>query len=209
MKTSLQDRLLLFQSGGGRLKIIYQNKRAREVLSANTNINSSRTIAAADRLLLFAAVATCVKRDRETETKHAVVSTKNFRLQVPCFKKLRFKKKKVKTNTNTEVKKRKIARIHRMRSFRWGKEKRTKTRKKTAPSVFSSRRRHLPSFSCRLFRTTLHTSSVNCLLNRTVFFSVPRKTWPSNKRQQTSTMRRNEQLQARANLHASYHREQS
>ena len=80
--------------GGRRLKIIYQNKRAREVLSANTNINSSRTIAAADRLLLFAAVATCVKRDRETETKHAVVSTKNFRLQVPCFKKLRFKKKK-------------------------------------------------------------------------------------------------------------------
>ena len=81
-------------SGGRRLKIIYQNKRAREVLSANTNINSSRTIAAADRLLLFAAVATCVKRDRETETEHAVVSTKNFRLQVPCFKKLRFKKKK-------------------------------------------------------------------------------------------------------------------
>ena len=84
------------ESGGRRLKIIYQNKRAREVLSANTNINSSRTIAAADRLLLFAAVATCVKRDRETETEHAVVSTKNFRLQVPCFKKLRQKKKKVK-----------------------------------------------------------------------------------------------------------------
>ena len=83
-------------SGGRRLKIIYQNKRAREVLSANMNINSSRTIAAADRLLLFAAVATCVKRDRETETEHAVVSTKNFRLQVPCFKKLRQKKKKVK-----------------------------------------------------------------------------------------------------------------
>ena len=110
VKTSLQDRLLLFQSGGGRLKIIYQNKRAREVLSANTNRNSSRTIAAADRLLLFAAVATCVKRDRETETEHAVVSTKNFRLQVPCFKKLRFKKK-VKTNTTTEVKKKEKSQV--------------------------------------------------------------------------------------------------
>ena len=131
VKTSLQDRLLFQsgESGGRRLKIIYQNKRAREVLSANTNINSSRTIAAADRLLLFAAVATCVKRDRETETEHAVVSTKNFRLQVPCFKKLR-KKKSKNQHQHRGKEKRKIARIHRMRSFRWGKEKRTKTRKK-------------------------------------------------------------------------------
>ena len=97
VKTSLQDRLLLFQSGesgGRRLVIIYQNKRAREVLSANMNINSSRTIAAADRLLLFAAVATCVKRDRETETEHAVVSTKKFPIASALFQKLR--KKKVK-----------------------------------------------------------------------------------------------------------------
>ena len=134
VKTSLQDRLLLFQSGesgGRRLKIIYQNKRAREVLSANTNINSSRTIAAADRLLLFAAVATCVKKDRETETEHAVVSTKNFRLQVPCFKKLR--KKKSKTNTNKKVKRKEKSHEYTGCVHFVGEKKRERRREKNRP----------------------------------------------------------------------------
>ena len=83
------------ESGGRRLKIIYQNKRAREVLSANTNINSSRTIAAADRLLLFAAVATCVKRDRETETERSGEYQK-FPIASALFQKTPPPQKKVK-----------------------------------------------------------------------------------------------------------------
>ena len=96
------------------------------------NINSSRTIAAADRLLLFAAVATCVKRDRETETEHAVVSTKKFPIASALFQKTP-PKKKVKTNTNKKVKKKEKSHEYTGCVHFVGEKKRERRREKNRP----------------------------------------------------------------------------